>query len=341
MSWLPSDLTYWLPVIWAGLIGTAVALYVVLDGFDLGIGILFPAADREAERDQMMNSVAPFWDGNETWLILGGGGLFVAFPQAYAIIMPALYIPIILMLLALIFRGVAFEFRWAAKPHHRAWDLAFIGGSIVAAFAQGMVLGGLLQGITVRNGAFAGGPLDWLTPFTVLVGFGTVAGYALLAACWLVMKTDGAVASRARDQAKSLLLVVIAFAGVVSLWTPFQFPRIAAFWFSTPNIFYLWPLPALTVVLAFLVYRWLDRGADVAPFLGVIAIFLLCYAGVAISNFPYLVPPSLDIWQLAAVPKSQMFMLAGTLVLLPLVLVYTAFIYWTFRGKVREGEGYH
>ncbi len=341
MNWLPTDLPYWLPVIWAGLIGTAVALYVILDGFDLGLGILFPTATREDERDQMMNSVAPFWDGNETWLVLGGAGLFVAFPQAYAIIMPALYIPVIVMLLALIFRGVAFEFRWPAKPAHAAWDLAFWSGSTIAAFAQGLILGGLLQGITVRDGAFAGGPLDWLTPFTVLVGIAVVAGYALLGACWLIMKTEGGVATRARGQARWLLLVVVVFAGIVSLWTPYQFPRIAAFWFSTPNIYYLWPFPVLTALLAFLVHRWLATDAEVAPFLGVIAMFVLCYLGLAISNFPYLVPPSLTIWQLAAVPKSQMFMLAGTIVLLPMVLLYTAFIYWTFRGKVRIGDGYH
>ncbi len=204
---------WYLPVIWAGLIGTAVALYVVLDGFDLGVGILFPYARNERERDQMMNSVAPFWDGNETWLVLGGGGLWVAFPQAYAVVMPALYFPVIVMLLALVFRGVAFEFRWVVATSKSYWNFAFAAGSTLAAFCQGLILGGLIQGIRVENGVFAGGHLDWATPFALLCGFAVVAGYALLGATWLVMKTDGAVAERSRGQARVMLIVVLAFMG--------------------------------------------------------------------------------------------------------------------------------
>ena len=203
-----SELDFSLPVIWALIIGTAVALYVVLDGFDLGIGILFPLFPDEQDRDQMMNSVAPFWDGNETWLVLGGGGLWVAFPKAFAVIMPALYLPVIVMLLALIFRGVAFEFRWVAKPHHRWWDIAFCGGSIVATFSQGLVLGGLLQGIEVRNGQFAGGPFDWLTPFSLLCGCALVTGYALIGATWLVMKTDTVRRGAARARSRKMLLIL-------------------------------------------------------------------------------------------------------------------------------------
>jgi cytochrome d ubiquinol oxidase subunit II len=332
---------WYLPVIWAALIGTAVAMYVILDGFDLGVGILFPYAKAERERDQMMNSVAPFWDGNETWLVLGGGGLWVAFPQAYAVIMPALYLPIILMLLALIFRGVAFEFRWVAKSSRKYWNLAFSGGSILTAFFQGVVLGGLIQGIQVKGGQFAGGPFDWATPFALLTGIGVTAGYGLLGATWLVLRTEGTVARRAREQSKTLLLAVLAAMALVSLWTPLEFERIAGRWFVTPNIYYLWPVPVLTGLLAIGLWKWLDDGRDVAPFLAAVGLFLLGYLGLVISNFPYLVPPTLDIWQTAAAPASQIFMLIGTLFLLPMILGYIVFVYWLFWGKVREGEGYH
>ena len=332
---------WYLPVIWAALIGTAVALYVILDGFDLGTGILFPYAGNERERDQMMNSVAPFWDGNETWLVLGGGGLWVAFPQAYAVVMPALYIPVIVMLLALVFRGVAFEFRWVAVTSRKYWNFAFAGGSTVAAFCQGLILAGLIQGIKVENGAFAGGPLDWLTPFAGVCGLAVVTGYALLGATWLVMKTEGPVAERARAQAKALLLGVLAFMGVVSLWTPLAFERIAARWFSTPNIYFLWPVPLITALTALMAWRWLAAGREVPPFLASIALFLLGYLGLVISIFPYLVPPTLTVWQTAAAPASQIFMLVGTVALLPVILGYIVFVYWLFRGKVREGEGYH
>jgi len=331
---------WYLPVIWAGLIGTAVAMYVILDGFDLGVGILFPFAGSERERDQMMRSVAPFWDGNETWLVLGGGGLWVAFPGAYAVIMPALYLPVIVMLLALVFRGVAFEFRTVSRS--KTWlSVAFNIGSALAAFAQGVILGGLIQGIKVENGAFAGGPLDWATPFAAVCGLAMVAGYGLLGATWLTMKTEGPVARRAREQAKVLLLAVLVFMAAISLWTPLAEPRISQRWFSLPNFYFLWPVPVVTTLVAARVWRWLVRGREVAPFLGVIALFLLGYLGLVISNFPYLVPPSLTVWQTAAAPASQIFMLLGTLVLLPIILGYIAFVYWLFRGKVAEGESYH
>jgi cytochrome d ubiquinol oxidase subunit II len=335
-------MTEWdLPLIWAAVIGLAVALYVILDGFDLGVGILFPFSRDEQERDQMIGSVAPFWDGNETWLVLGGGGLWVAFPRAYAAIMSALYLPVIVMLLALVFRGVAFEFRTIADTSKRYWNFAFAAGSMLAAFCQGIILGGLIQGITIENGMFAGGPFDWATPFALLCGAGVVAGYALLGATWLVMKTDGAVAMRARAQAKLCLLAVLAAMALVSLWTPLAFDRIAERWFTAPNIYYLWPVPVITAVTAFALWRWLDQGRDVPPFIAAIALFLFGYAGIVISVFPYLVPPSLTIWDTAAAPASQRFMLVGTLALLPIILGYVVFVYWVFRGKVRHGEGYH
>lgn len=331
---------WFLPVIWAGVIGTAVAMYVILDGFDLGIGILFPFAANDRQREQMMASVKPFWDGNETWLVLGGGGLLVAFPLAYSIIMPAFYIPIILMLLALVFRGVAFEFRGLAGGKAK-WNFAFAAGSTVAALCQGLVLGGMIQGIKIENGAFAGGSFDWATPFAIICALGVAVGYALLGATWLIMKTEGEVARRSREQAKFLLAGVLVFMGIVSLWTPLMMPSIAQRWFSLPNILMLWPVPFLTALTAYIGWLGLQRGRDALPFLSAIVLFLLGYMGLAISWFPYLVPPSLTVWDAAATPVSQMFMLVGTLILLPIILGYTVLIYWLFRGKIAEGESYH
>ena len=288
-----TGLEYTMPVIWALLIGTSVALYIVLDGFDLGLGILFPYFRSESERDQMMNSVAPFWDGNETWLVLGGGGLWVAFPQAYAVIMPALYLPVILMLLALIFRGVAFEFRWIAKPRHAKWDIAFAAGSTVAALSQGDHPRRLIQGITVVDGQFAGGAFDWLTPFALMCGLGVVAGYALLGSTWLMMKTEGPVEVRARRMAPKLLALLMLFVGVVSLWTPLMIERIAERWFSLPNLYYLAPVPLATLLLAWTCWRGTLAGRTVVPFLSAVGIFMLAYAGLVISNAPWLVPPTL------------------------------------------------
>jgi cytochrome d ubiquinol oxidase subunit II len=336
-----TELDFSLPVVWALIIGTAVALYVVLDGFDLGIGILFPLFPQERDRDQMMNTVAPFWDGNETWLVLGGGGLWIAFPKAFAIIMPALYLPMIVLLLALIFRGVAFEFRWVAKPHHRWWDVAFAAGSTVAAFAQGLVLGGLLQGIEVRGGQFAGGPLDWLTPFSLLTGCALVVGYALIGATWLALKTDGDVEARARRLGAGLLLGLLAAIAMVSIWTPLAVPRIAERWFRMPDFAWYALVPIATGIAAFACWRGLRSGRPLLPFLASVALFLLAYVGLVISNVPYLVPPVLDVWEAAADPKAQVFMLVGVLILLPIILGYTVFNYWVFRGKVRAGEGYH
>jgi cytochrome bd ubiquinol oxidase subunit II len=336
-----SNVEFILPVIWALIIGTAVAMYIVLDGFDLGIGILFPFFHSESQRDTMMTSVAPFWDGNETWLVLGGVGLLVAFPLAYSVVMPALYIPVIVMLLALIFRGVSFEFRHVAKPRHAKWDRAFAAGSTVAAFAQGTVLGGLLQGIHVMDMQFAGSVLDWLTPFSLVCGAGLVVGYALLGATWLVLKTEGEVEHRARALAPRLLLLLMLFIAVVSIWTPLEVPRIRDRWFSFPNIVFLLPLPILTVALAFGCRAALRRGARIAPFACAVGVFLLAYLGLVVSNIPWLVPASITVWQAAAEPSSQMFMLVGTAILLPLILGYTVMVFWLFRARVGEGESYH
>jgi cytochrome bd ubiquinol oxidase subunit II len=334
------DVATIMALIWAALIGTAVAFYVILDGFDLGIGILFPFARNEADRDRMLASIAPFWDGNETWLVLGGAGLLVAFPRAYSIVMPAFYLPLIVMLLALVFRGVTFEFRGMAR-HKWFWNTVFAGGSTLAALCQGIVLGGLVHGVKVENGVYAGGPFDWLTPFCLMCGCGVVAGYGLLGATWLMLKTDGDMARRAEAHAKEFLVAVILFMAAVSLYTAMTSPRIAHRWFVLPNIFYLAPVPVLTGLIALAEWRWISARRELAPFLASIAIFLLGYLGLVISIFPYMVPPTLTIWQAAAAPSSQLFMLAGTLLLLPLILCYTALTYWLFRGKVREGAAYH
>jgi cytochrome d ubiquinol oxidase subunit II len=326
-------------LIWAAVLGLAVAMYVILDGFDLGLGLLFPFAADERERDQMMASIKPFWDGNETWLVLGGVGLLVAFPAAYAILMPAVYLPIIFMLLGLIFRGVAFEFRHLSR-RKKQWNFAFTAGSAVAAVAQGVILGGLIQGISVQNGEYAGGPFEWATPFALLCGLGVAAGYALLGATWLIMKVEGPVAVRARRQARLLLIVVLVFMAAVSLWTPLAFPRIAERWFSLPNLYYLWPVPVVTGLVALAAWRSIAREHERTPFLAAIGLFLLGYLGLVVSSFPYLVPPSLTIWDTAAAPSSQAFSLIGTLIMLPIILGYTVLIYWLFRGKVKEGESY-
>jgi cytochrome d ubiquinol oxidase subunit II len=255
--------------------------------------------------------------------------------------MPALYVPVIVMLLALVFRGVAFEFRTVAASSRGWWNFAFSFGSLVAALAQGAVLGGLIEGIKVENRAFAGGPLDWATPFALICGLGLASGYTLLGATWLVMKTEGAVAARARKQALAALLLVLGFMAAVSLYTPFAFERIAARWFTMPNILWLWPVPIVTVLTAWMLWRALETGREALPFLSTIALFLLGYLGLVISSYPYLVPPSLTVWEAAAAPASQLFMLAGTAVMLPIILGYTAYAYWVFRGKARPGESYH
>jgi cytochrome bd ubiquinol oxidase subunit II len=330
-----------LPVLLALVLGFVVVMYVVLDGFDLGIGILFPLFPHEAERDQIMNSVAPFWDGNETWLVLGGVTLWAAFPKAFAVILPAVYIPVIVLLLALIFRGVAFEFRWVAKPHHHWWDVSFAGGSIVAALAQGLILGGLLQEIRVVDGQFAGAALDWLTPFSVMCALAVVAGYALIGAAWLMMKTEGEVERRVRRMGTPLLLALLAFIVLVSVWTPLQIERIAQRWFSTPNIYFLAQVPVATALVAWLCWYGIRSGKAVLPFVAAIGIFLLAAVGLVVSNVPYMVPPSMTVWQAASHPASQIFYLIGASILLPMILAYTVLMFWLFRGKIKAGEGYH
>jgi len=330
-----------LPLIWAGIIAFGVFMYVLMDGFDLGVGILFRAAPSDRDRDAMMNSVAPVWDGNETWLVLGGASLFAAFPLAYAVLLPALYLPILAMLIALIFRGVAFEFRFKAETSRYLWNWSFNLGSMLAAFSQGVILGAFIQGFVVENRQYAGGPFEWLTPFTIATGLGLVAGYGLLGATWLIMKTEGPLQAWARRMARRLLAAVIVFIALVSVWTPFFDAEIARRWFSWPNIAYLSPVPVLTALAAIGLWRAVERGAEVVPFLLAMALFLLSYGGLAISLWPNVIPPDISIWQAASPPETQVFLLVGVAFLVPAILGYTAYSYWVFRGKVAHDAGYH
>jgi cytochrome bd ubiquinol oxidase subunit II len=330
-----------LPLIWSGIIALAVFMYVLLDGFDLGVGILFPFARDHRDRDVMMASIAPIWDGNETWLVLGGGGMLAAFPLSYATLLPALYIPVLVMLFGLVFRGVAFEFRHGATTNRWLWDLAFAGGSIVATFAQGLALGAFITGFQVEDGQFAGGSLDWLTPFNLTVGVCLIGGYALLGATWLIMKTTGVIQERAYGQAFTLAILVAVGMALISASTPLTHPEVAARWFGLPNFLLLLPVPALTAWLWITLMRSIGRREEAKPFFCSIGLFALGYLGLAISLWPYIVPRALTIWDAAAAPNSQSFLLIGVILLLPIILLYTGYSYYVFRGKVTGAEGYH
>ena len=337
------DFSSWLdlPLIWGFLIATAVFLYALLDGFDLGCGILFLFAPSDKCRDRIMNSIAPFWDGNETWLILGGGGMFAAFPVAYAIIMPALYLPVIFMLLGLIFRGVAFEFRFKSSEEHRKiWDVAFHAGSLLAAFMQGVILGNFVQGIEVNGRSFAGGPLDWANGFSIVTGLSLIFGYALLGATWLIMKTEDITQSWARGIASYVLVYVGLAMAIVSISMPFIDKRIIELWFSLPNFFYLLPIPLFTALGFVLLWKDLKSSNEVRPFFLTIVLFFLGYLGIGISLYPWIVPFKFTIWEAAAVSTSQSLLLVGVIIFLPIILIYTAYSYYVFRGKTSHERMY-
>jgi cytochrome bd ubiquinol oxidase subunit II len=328
--------------LWTLILGAAVFFYVLLDGFDLGVGILYGFAKSRADRILMMNSIAPVWDGNETWLVLGSVGLLAAFPLAFAIIIPAVYFPILIMLLALIFRGVAFEFHFRDVEHVTFWDRAFSIGSFVATFAQGVVLGAFIQGFAVQGRVFVGSSWDCITPFSMLTGFALVFGYALLGAGWLILKTEGSLQTIARRHGRRAFLGVLIAIGIVSLWTPILDHTIAQRWFSWPNIGYLSIVPIVTVLVAVFEWRALKNNqSEIAPFIGAIGLFFISYLGIAISLFPMIVPHHFTLWQAASAPDTQAFLLVGTLFLLPIILMYSAWSYWVFRGKVRADIGYH
>lgn len=325
--------------LWAGILALAVFMYVLLDGFDLGVGMLFALRGDAGDRDLMVSTVAPVWDFNETWLILGGGGLMAVFPLAFAILMPALYFPILVMLLGLLFRGVAFEFREVEGARRGLWDRGFFWGSLAATFAQGVVLGNFIVGFPVAGRDFAGGAWDFLSPFPLLVGLGLVFGYALQGATWLVLKTEGELQQWSRLMAYRCIWGVLAFIVLISIWTPLTEPRIAARWFSMPNFLWFSPVPVLTAALALLLLHSLRRRSELLPFLCSFGLFFLAFSGLVISLWPYIVPPSITLWDAAAAPKSQAFLMVGTMFLLPVILGYVAWSYWVFRGKVRGG--YH
>lgn len=327
--------------LWAVILSIAVLMYVLLDGFDLGVGILFLFRKNDQDRDLMVASVAPIWDFNETWLILGSGGLLAVFPLAFAIIMPAVYFPILVMLLGLLFRGVAFEFRDVPHAKKSVWNAAFTYGSLLATFAQGVVLGNFIVGFPVAGRAFAGTSWDWIAPFPLLTGLGLVVGYALLGSTWLHMKTQGALQQWARDISRKLLFGLLAFIVMVSIWTPLVDARINARWFSMPNILYFAPVPILTAVLAWLLWDSLRKNRDVLPFLCTMGLFFLAFTGLIISLWPFVAPPSITLWDAAAAPMSQQFLMVGTMFLLPVILLYVFWSYWVFRGKVRADIGYH
>jgi cytochrome d ubiquinol oxidase subunit II len=327
--------------IWTAILAMGVFFYVALDGFDLGVGMLYNFAPDRSARDLLMNSIAPIWDGNETWLILGGLGLFAAFPVAFAIVIPAVYFPILLMLLALIFRGLAFEFRYRDAEHRTFWDHGFAFGSAIAAFAQGVVLGAFIQGFHVEGRQFVGSSFDCFTPFSVFVGIALMFGYALLGAGWLVIKTEGALQDWARGFGRHALIGTCMAVGAVSLWTPLANVSIAARWFSWPNIVWLAPVPLITVALIWYAWRSLNDRSEYAPFIAALGLFVMSYLGIAISLWPMIVPGHFTLEQAAASQSTQAFLLVGTLVLLPIILVYTGWSYWVFRGKVRSDIGYH
>ncbi|KNE24846.1 cytochrome d ubiquinol oxidase subunit II [Achromobacter spanius] len=331
-----------LALIWAVIILFGVMMYVVMDGFDLGIGILFPLIRDRDERDVMVNTVAPVWDGNETWLVLGGAGLMAAFPLAYSVILSALHLPLVFMLLGLVFRGVAFEFRFKADEHHRRyWDLAFVFGSVTATFFQGVTLGAYIEGIAVVGRAYQGGAWDWISPFSLFTGLGLVAGYALLGCTWLIMKTEGRLHRHMCSIAQPLTFTLLAVIAVLSVWTPLAQPHIAQRWFSLPNMFWFLPVPVLVAAAGFDLIRRVRGTPAAGPFLLSLALVFLAYTGLGISIWPAIIPPDISIWTASAPPQSQGFALVGALLIIPIILAYTAWSYYVFRGKVRTGEEFH
>jgi cytochrome bd ubiquinol oxidase subunit II len=331
-----------LALIWAVIILFGVMMYVVMDGFDLGIGILFPLIRDRDERDVMVNTVAPVWDGNETWLVLGGAGLMAAFPLAYSVILSALHLPLVFMLLGLVFRGVAFEFRFKADEHHRPyWDLAFVFGSVTATFFQGVTLGAYIEGIAVVGRAYQGGAWDWISPFSLFTGLGLVGGYALLGCTWLIMKTEGRLHRHMCSIARPLTFALLAVIAVLSVWTPLAQPHIAQRWFSLPNMFWFLPVPVLVAAAGYDLIRRVRGTPAAGPFLLSLALVFLAYTGLGISIWPAIIPPDISIWTASAPPQSQGFALVGALLIIPIILVYTAWSYYVFRGKVRTGEEFH
>ncbi|GGJ04793.1 cytochrome d ubiquinol oxidase subunit II [Neoroseomonas lacus] len=337
---MPIEIAANLPVLFAALVAFCVVVYVLADGFDIGVGILLLLAPRPAERDMMLASVEPTWDGNETWLVMGGVLLLATFPAGYYVLLPAFYLPIIFMLFALVMRGVAFGFRQESVDLQRVWDVVFAGGSLVAALCQGIVLGGLITGVTMRNGAFAGGTFDFLTPLGLACGLGLVGGYALLGAGWLIMKTGGQTQLFAREVAHSALILTAAMLCTVSGLSALLVPEVAARWISWPDSLWLAPAPIVTAVALVTAWRRIWTGRDGLLFLMGLVVFAMGFVGLVASLWPYVVPRHVTIWDGVADRQSLVFIGVGVACVLPVVLAYQAHAYRVFRGKVRPGQGY-
>jgi len=324
-----------LVALWAGLVALVMILYVILDGISLGVGLLFPTALEGSERDTLMGSIAPVWDANQTWLVFGGGAIFASFPVVYGVLSSALYIPLVAFLAGLIFRGVAFEFRASAK-RKASWDKGFFLGSLLAVFSQGLTLGGILSGVSVKDLHFAGGALDWLNPFSLMVGVALMPGYALLASCYLIIKTSGPVQERAYRQAKKATWGVIFFMAVVTVWTPIHYPVVMSNWFSAPRIYFVWIFPVLGLACFWALLGSLKARKEVAPLIWAVGIFLSGYLGLATSFYPYAIPPTVTFREAASQRETLSFLLWGALIVLPVVVGYLIYSYAVFKGKVGE-----
>jgi len=325
--------------IWACLIALAVFLYVVLDGVSLGVGLLFPTAHGEKERNLLMNSIWPVWDANQTWLVFGGGAIFVAFPVVYGVLSTALYIPLFAFLCGLIFRGVTFEFR-AEASGKGPWNICFFLGSLVAVLSQGFMLGGILAQISVQGDQFAGSPLDWLNPFSLMTGIALIPGYILLASTYLIIKTEGPVRERAYLYAQWTGILVLIFMAIVTIWTPYHYPLVWTNWFSPPRIYFVWIFPLLGLTAAFQLWRTLRSRGEVKPFLYSVCLFLSGYLGLLTSLYPYAIPPAITLQEAAAQRETLRFALAVAAIVLPIVIAYIVYSYWMFRGKVSQSDGY-
>lgn len=323
-------------LICAVLIAFGILVYVCLDGFDLGVGILFPWAPTPQIKGVMFSSIAPVWDGNATWLIYTGGVLFAAFPLAYSILMPALYLPIMFMVAAFIFRGIAFEFRLKANNTRYIWDSAFAISSTIAAFLQGTMLGAIIQGFELQNGRYIGNSLDWLSSFSLISGMALVMGYALLGATWLIYKTHGQTYDWARTIIKPTMFIVAFFIAIISINTPLEHAYIRERWFTLPNFFYLMPIPFLSGLCFLGVMYGVAKKIDGLPFLSTIALYILCFIGLAVSLYPNIIMPDISIWDAAAHASSLELVFYTLIFSLPIVFGYTIFVYRIFRGKVDE-----
>ena len=327
-------------IIWSCLLALAIILYVVLDGFGLGIALLFPTTRDEEERNILMDCIAPVWDANQTWLVFGGGALFVSFPMIYGILFSGLYIPLLTFVFGLIFRGVTFEFR-ANATRKGPWNMAFFLGSLVAVVAQGLTLGGILSGTEVAGGHFAGGPFDWVNPFSVTVSMALIAGYILLGSTYLIIKTTEAVQERAYAQAFRAAWIVLIFQILVTIWTPLHYHPALTNWLSPPRIYFIWAFPVMGLAAFYGLIHSLKARREILPFFSSVIFFFAGYLGLIASIYPYAVPPSITFQEAAAQQETLRFTLWGVMIVLPLVLAYTVYSYSVFRGKVRKEQYYH